>query len=110
MKKAKFDEDPFRPDGGFSDTNYPSDPARTDWYALIDQVKPMVEKVISEFAASGNREYYDAVKAGMSIPAWLHLYKKIDRESGWEASDLQTYMQWIINDAIKRHGIKFRMR
>ena len=81
------------------------DQPETDWYGFIAQLKPIVDVVIEDAIASGITDDAELIRIMSNLPAYKALYRRIDREAGWEANDLFPHMRTLADDAMIRNNI-----
>ena len=74
--------------------------AKTDWYSLIDQLKPVVEDKIQSAIDSGITNYNELYRIMTNIPAFKALENRIDNEAGWEGDEATSYMRTLLDDVV----------
>ncbi len=81
------------------------DQPETDWYGLIEQLKPIVDVAIEDAIASGITDDAELIRIMSNLPAYKALYRRIDREAGWETEALFPEMRTLADDAMIRNDI-----
>ena len=93
--------DEFGVDSDYEYEHVTRDPQpETDWYYLIDQLRPMVEDKIQDAIDSGVNDYAELYGIMSTMPAFRALEYKIDSEAGFDGSDAISYMYTLLDDVV----------